>query len=59
MPAGDFPEPVFDRVTASGGIFSKPAATQTDSIETKKNPAYRVAHGGAYPSCRIPLTVRR
>jgi hypothetical protein len=57
-PAGDFPEPVFDPVTASAGTFSTPAAVQTDSRETKKNLAYRVALSGAYPSCRIPLAVR-
>ena len=48
---------MFDPVTASAGAFSTPAAVQTDSRETKKNPAYRVALSGAYPSCRIFLAV--
>jgi hypothetical protein len=57
-PAGDFPEPVFDPFTVFAGTSSTPAAIQTDRSETKKNPAYRVALFGAYPSCRIPLAVR-
>jgi len=59
VPAGNFPEPVVDPVTASKRAFNAPAAIQTDSTETKKNPAYLVADFGAYPSCRIPLAVRR
>ncbi len=50
-------EPVVHPFTLSEGMFSTPAAEQTDRIETKKNLAYRVAQAGVYPSCRIPLAV--
>jgi len=50
-------EPVVHPFTPSEGTFSTPAAKQTDSRETKKNRAYRVAQAGVYPSCRIPLAV--
>ena len=56
-PAGNFPDPVIHPFTASEGTFSTPAAVQTDSIEIKKNLAYRVAHFGVYPSRRILLAV--